>query len=285
MENIEMILKSILNQELELLRKRFKPYKKEPFIKNEIRIGIASGKKSNIAGFYENTKKDKTSHKYIHNIYLTKSTIEDYKTYCFYHMKRFAIKQLRKTIRHELIHAFVFEEFEEWEYLDNCHSDYSPIFLGCLYWANGESEHPYVKEFYNTELFKKLKKSKKYDEVCTHLLKYLISINRVVFDINRELSPNRELEVSFNLYGAGVRKDTYLKNTVIMTNNNKKIQLSRDYLKLNIGFLVDSDKLMENYKNKFDNDSLAKYHKEGKIYIKNKNKKIINEVVLISNTN
>lgn len=279
-KEITNLLESLLKKELEYLRKRFRPYKRRPFLNNNIIIDIRDGDK-NVLGSYENTKKDKRDYKYTHIIYITNTSIKDYKRYCKLKMKRCAVNRLRDTIRHELIHAFVFEEFEEWETIENCHGDYSPIFLGCLYWANGYSGHPYTNAFYKTGLFNKIKDCKKYDILHIHLLEYIYSLERIVSKINKEILPEKELEISFNLYGSGIIKKAYLKQSVISIKDNKVIEQSAELLKLGIGFLIDSNKLLESYNDKFTNGILAQYHEEQKNYIINEN--ILNKVTLVSN--
>lgn len=276
------LLESLLKRELEYLRKRFRPYKRRPFLNNKVTIDIKDGDK-NVLGFYENTKKDKRDYKYTHTIYITNTSIKDYKRYCKWRMKICAINRLRDTIRHELIHAFVYEEFEEWETIGNCHGDYSPIFLGCLYWSNGHSGHPYTNAFYKTELFNKIKDRKNFDMVYLHLLEYISSLERMVLKINKEILPEKQLEISFNFYGSGIIKKTYLKQSVIYLKDNKKIEQSSELLKLGIGFLIDSNKLLESYNDKFTNGILAQYHEEQKNYILNDN--ILNKVTLVSNIN
>lgn len=279
-KEIMNLLESLLKRELEYLRKRFRPYKRRPFLNNKVTIDIKDGDK-NVLGLYENTKKDKRDYKYTHIIYITNTSINDYKRYYKWRMKRCAINRLRDTIRHELIHAFVFEEFEEWETIENCYGDYSPIFLGCLYWANGYSGHPFTNAFYKTDLFNKIKDCKKYDIVYIHLLNYIYSLERTVSKINKDILPEKELKISFNFYGSGIIKKAYLKQSVISIKDNKKIEHSAELLKLGIGFLVDSNKLLESYNDKFTNGILAQHHEEQKNYILNDN--ILNKVTLVSN--
>lgn len=274
------LLESLLKKELEYLRKRFRPYKRRPFLNNSVIISIKDGDK-NVLGSYENTKKDKREYKYTHIIYITNKSIKDYKKYCKYHMKRCAIDTLRDTIRHELIHAFVFEEFEEWETIKNCHGDYSPIYLGCLYWANGYSGHSYTNAFYKTDLFNKIKDCRNYDIVYIHLLEYIRSLEKTVSKINKEILPNKVLEISFNRYGSGIIKKVYFKQSVVSIKDDKVIEQSAELLKLGIGFLINPDKLLVSYKEKFSNGVLAKCHEEQKSYIVKEN--ILNQVTLVSN--
>lgn len=135
---IQELLNKLLAKELELLRKRFRPYKRSPFLHNKVIIKVVKDE-PNIAGYYINTKKSERQYKYTHEICITETIIDNYRIYSKYHMKKIGKQNLIDVIRHELIHAFVFEEFEEWECIEKCHGDYSPIFLGCLYWAKGVS--------------------------------------------------------------------------------------------------------------------------------------------------
>lgn len=278
--NMKMLLQSLLNKELEYLRKRFRPYKRTLFLRNEVVLDIKNSDEY-ILGFYENTKEKERQLKYTHKIYITENSIEDYKFCCDLKMKRRGIRRLRHTIRHELIHAFVFEEYEEWDTIKNCHGDYSPIFLGCLYWACGVSGHPYIKEFVNTDLCKQIKECKNYDEVQNKLLIYLFSLEKTVSEINRAIAPYKEIEICFNCYGPGIKKNTYLKQEVVSLEDSKLKECSVEMLKLGIGFLVNPDKLKESYEEKFNNGSLAKYHEVSKAYFIGDIKK--NDVVVVSN--
>lgn len=277
---IQELLNKLLAKELELLRKRFKPYKRRPFLHNKVIIKVVKNE-PNVAGYYLNTKKNKRQYRYTHEICITQTVINDYKIYCKYHMKKVGKQNLINVIRHELIHAFVFEEFEEWECIEKCHGDYSPIFLGCLYWANGVSYHTYINEFNNTDLCKSIKECKNYDSVHTILLRYIFSLEGTVRNINKEIGPFKELKISFNSRNAGIVKNTYLKQNNILLCENEKMNIVKEYLELGIGFLVDSNKLLEKYNDKFTNGSLATYHDERKFYYVNEN--ILKEIIVLSN--
>ena len=279
---IQELLNKLLSKELEILRKRFKPYKRRPLLHNKVSVRVAKNK-YNLAGYYINTKKQERQYKYTHKIYITQTTIDDYKIYCKYHMKQKVIERIREIIRHELIHAFVFEEFEEWGWIRNCHSDYSPIFLACLYWAKGVSHHPYVKEFNNTDLYKSIKGCNNYDSVQTILLDYIFSLDKTVRDINKDIGPFKELKIIFNDRNAGIVKNTYFKQTIIVNYDNKLLNKSKVCLELGIGFLVDNNKLLEKYNYKFTNGSLAKYYDERKLYFKGED--LLKEIVIFSNLN
>lgn len=277
---IQELLNKLLTKELELLRKRFKPYKRSPFLHNKVIIKVVKDE-PNVAGYYINTKKSERQYKYTHEICITETIIENYKIYSKCHMKKVGIQWLKDTIRHELIHAFVFEEFEEWECIERCHGDYSPIFLGCLYWAKGISYHTYVNEFNNTDLCRSIKECKNYDSVHTILLRYIFSLEETVRNINKEIGPFKELKISFNSRNAGIVKNTYLKQNNILLCENEKMNIVKEYLELGIGFLVDSNKLLEKYNDKFTNGSLATYHDERKFYYVNEN--ILKEIIVLSN--
>lgn len=279
----KIFLEELLEKELEYLRKRFKPYKRSKFLRNIVKIDIKGPEKENVVGFYENTKIKENQFTYIHNVFISESSMNYYHKMCKYKIKRPAIRKLRDIIRHELIHAFVFEEYEDWEKIKNCHGDYSPIFLSCLYWANAYSGHPYTNNFFNTDLFEKIKKCNNYDEIQTILMLYIFKIEEVVDEINKELHPRKELEVTFNLYGSGINKNTYLKQEVICIKDNKKEVRSVEFLRLGIGFLIDAGKLINGYDRKFNETTIAKYHSVEKTYLLKNN--IKRTVTLISNIN
>lgn len=270
-EEFKLLLNKLLNSELEQLRRKFLPYKRKPFLRNKVEILIGKYEKG-VMGYYENTRKDDRQLRFEHKIYITSNQISTYKNYVEWGMKRIAIKDLKEIIRHELIHAFVYEEFEMWEFIKGMERDYSPIYLSCLYWSNGVTHHKYANKFLETDLWKDIKVCKKYDDVYIKLMKYIISLEKCISDINREININpyiqKELNIEFNYKGAGIIKKVYLAANVIAKQDSKVCKCKATTMTLGVGFLVTADILKKNYQRKFENGVLAKMHCEEIAYMK-----------------
>lgn len=146
-----------------------------------------------------------------HIIYLTPNFIKDSEFWIKHKMKKYAIKEIHNTLRHELIHAFVFEEFETLGLIKNTHSwlfSYFPklsIVLDQKFYG-----HPYVEKFLTSDLGKQSKKCKNYDELKLLLINYIFEYRKVMDGINEEISPCQKLDIMFNYYGAGVKRNFML---------------------------------------------------------------------------
>ncbi|AJH02199.1 hypothetical protein LF65_05692 [Clostridium beijerinckii] len=275
-KEINKLLDKLLKMELEELRKRFRPYKRRPFLDCKVIIALdCKYKSSNALGYYINTQKDKMQHRYIHKIFITGASVENYFKASQYKKhkqcyKRCAIDELRSVIRHELMHAFVYEEFDSWYWSDikNINSDYSPIFLSCLYWGGGSTGHNYAYKFLESELYSKIEKCFKYDHVRTILLHHMFEFERIVGNINRNQNEHNVmgLEISFNDKGAGFKKLSYIKAYVKYKENGEFKKVVTQTMTLGIGFLVTPPKLLENYKRIFDNGAIANAHIEEVLY-------------------
>ena len=271
----ELILNKLLEKELESLRKKFRPYKRKPFLRNKTTIEVdLKYNKENTLGYYENTKGKENQWKYTHKIFITKLQKESYETYVKWHWKRAALKNLRDVIRHELIHAFVFEEFEEWDEIKNSHGDYSPVFLSCLYWAGGSSGHKYVNEFKKTNLYEAIKECSSYEEVYINIITYIRELEKTVKKINNVINLDdkeyRNLKIEFNNYGPGIVKKKYISAILRQKKDNKFYRKKVTEMTLGLGFLVTPQDILNNYERKFDNESIAEFHSEIAAYnIKN----------------
>lgn len=264
-----LLLEKLLKMELERLRQRFRPYKRRSFLRNKVTMRIQKGEKG-VLGYYKNDRNTDRQFKYTHKISITEYQIEKYYRYYKFSMKIQAMSELRDTIRHELIHAFVFEEFEEWETIKNTYADYSPIFLSCLYFANTSSGHKFTNKYFDTELFQKVKECKNYDSLQTLLIFYIYEFEKVVNKINKgedQYNINK-LSIVFNgsRHGAGMRKRSYIKAYTKYKENNILKQGVIQLITLGIGFLVSPTILLKNCERKFDNGAIAESHIEEVMY-------------------
>lgn len=285
-KDFKILLDKLLQKELEELRKKFRPYKRKPFLRNKVIIDLdLKFKSKNTLGYYENTRVDKKLWKYEHKIFLTKLSRNYYEMYCNeFNDKKKGIKHLRETIRHELIHAFVYEEFDEWEMIEGCNRDYSPIFLACLHWSGLNSPYTYTNKFKESELYKNIEKCKNYDMVYMYLVNYICDLERITSRINKKLNSDvmnyKNLKISFNGYEAGMIKK-YYSSCIIKRKKDNGICIEKGVeMDLGIGFLVNPNDIVSNYERKFDNNSMATIHLETACYVINnefKQKTIIRE--------
>lgn len=285
-KEFKILLDKLLQKELDELRKRFRPYKRKPFLRNRVIIDLdLKCKEKNTLGYYKNTRENKRQWKYEHKIFLTKLSRSYYEMYCNnFNDKKRGIKRLRETIRHELIHAFVYEEFDEWEMIEGCNRDYSPIFLACLHWSGLDSPYPYTNKFKESDLYKNIEKCKNYDMVYMYLVHYIGDLERSVRKINENLSTDsnnyKKLNISFNHYEAGIIKKAYASCIVRRKKGNEMRIEKAVEMDLGIGFLVTPNDIELNYERKFNNNSMATIHLETAWYLINnelKQKTIIRE--------
>lgn len=267
-KDIENIAYKILNDELEYLRKRFYPYKRRPFLRNKIILKLHKRQTiKNSAGYYTNCK-TKKKYRYKHIIHITKDTIEMCEMFIDWNNKE--VKDiLRPIIRHELIHAFVYEEWDTWDFekIKNINADYSPIFLTCLYWANGNTNHIYTDKFYNTELFQKVNKCSNYNEIQNLLICYLLHFEKVL----RKLSKNTEtvwndVSIYFNSRNSGLLNRKCIEINGITFKNGKLLKVNCYKLELGVGFLITPEYLMEHYNSKFNNRDKSILYSKTKTY-------------------
>ena len=266
-----LLVNQLMQKELESLRKIFLPYKRRPLLRNDIVIDLDyKYNKANVLGYYTNTQENERQWKFTHKIFITKLAKDNYQHYAKWGFKQMAIDDLKSTIRHELVHAYVFEEFDLFGDIDHCNGDYSPIFLSCLYWCGEEFVYPYTDKFKDTELFKQISQCKKFDNVCTYLIHYMFELEQTVRNINQKINKSetdyKNLKVTFNQYGAGMIKSSYVSIDVKTKKDNKLITQKATEMTLGIGFLVTPKDLIENYERKFDNGSIGLIHSEMAAY-------------------
>lgn len=272
-KDFKILLDKLLQKELEELRKRFRPYKRRPFLRNKVIIDLdLKCKRKNTLGYYENTRANERQWKYEHKIFLTKLSRSYYEMYCNdFNDKKWGIESLRETIRHELIHAFVYEEFDEWEMIEGCNRDYSPIFLACLHWSGLDSPYPYTNKFKESDLYKNIEKCKNYDMVYMYLINYIGDLERITRKINKNLNNDtnnyKNLNISFNGYEAGMIKKTYSSCIVRRKKDNSICIEKGAEMELGIGFLVTPNDIVSNYERKFNNNSMATIHLETACYV------------------
>lgn len=261
-------IKKMIDKHLEEVIKdytiKFSTESRKVFLRHKVKIKIKEIGDKEIIAFYENTSEYEKE--YTHIINITPMFITCCACWIDIKHSNYVHTQIVEALKHELIHAFVFEEFETLDIIKNMHSDYSPIFLSCLYWAGGSSSHSYVEKFRYSELADKVLACSNYTELKDLLLEYIFEYERSILRINKEIGPTRKLSIMFNFYGAGIKKAFYIKIKKLKKDRGKLNTSTYEQLILGIGFLVTPSSLLYDYKYKFNNKSIAENHKESVIY-------------------
>lgn len=249
----EDYLQVLLADEMERLRKRFFKYQRVPFIYNPIEIHLDLETDS-YAGCYKNEQTGEQGWQYKHCIYITKSIYDIYNFYCYWGNKRKAKREVLEVIRHELIHAFCYEIFEGYYNISGLQTDYSPIFLSCLYFAGGTTNHEGCDKFFETELFQKIKNVNSYDVLRLHLSDYIYKLEDAVKEINNtnsSINSSTKIDVTFGLeYDPGITAMSLYNTTGVYFDKTQKQIYNSKHLLLNIGFLVTAESIKNTYKHK-----------------------------------
>jgi hypothetical protein len=174
-EEYQELLDKLFKQVYRDLKKRMFPRKHIKLIHGEIDIE-AKHMDGPAIGLYEN--EEIRRFRYKHHIFVSVEIIEDYinAKWC----KKYYKERIKKTIAHELVHAYVFEKHEDLIDIKNVHCDGSPLFLGILAYLNITSGHRTWSAFTRTDLYKQIKKCTNYDEVETLLIRTMLEYQRAI---------------------------------------------------------------------------------------------------------
>ncbi|CAM2830431.1 hypothetical protein HAHI6034_05100 [Hathewaya histolytica] len=200
-------LQELLNKELEELRVKCFPWKRRDFLLNKVAIEEDYKLDDETSGQYQTIENDKgMTHKITLNPILLTSIL-NYKwigQYCL--NKRYYKRRLQQTIRHELVHAFVREEWEKLTDIEGVYRDASPIFLATLKFLKGVSHHDACEDFTRkSELYLKVLdmsfENKKYEEFRLEMLKLILEYEKEIRDINVENKNSTKFEFSYRNSG------------------------------------------------------------------------------------
>lgn len=178
------ILEKLMNREIETLRSKCFKYQRKSFLQNPITIMEADLSAIPAAGQYEEVGKTDKFH-FTHLIKVDTQQINAYVNYKYnvYDAmigitKKWYKKRLQTIIRHELIHAFVNEQYEQWIEVEGAHKDASPIFLAVLYWLGGISTHDCVSAFFQSKIYEDIQEINTYKEFDRYISKLLLAYNK-----------------------------------------------------------------------------------------------------------
>lgn len=267
----EEIVSKILKNELESLRKRIFPYKRKKLLQKDVVICVEELKEF-VSGAYTNTKHEEP-YNYKHIIKVSyKQVVKSFDKDNDINAIRFNMDLVRGTIRHELIHAFCQEEFEDWDLVSGTVQDSSFIFLSILTWVCGNSNHDFVLRSWNgSDLERNARSYSNYEDLKFDLIRYIIKIQRVISDIKKEFDEKttNQLEsnktkiyypdLNINLGGSseGISKYYHNKKRKIVFIEGLKKIVEFDQCIMEIGFIIPTDNLKNNILKKFYNDEFV----------------------------
>ena len=239
---------------LERLRRRFRPYKKRPFLDRPIELYFEYEEGKDYGGYYRNTYEKTTgfNRKWHHEITIGWNVFNRFKKYTEWYGKyrgeKWIYWNVDEVLMHELIHGFVFEEFDWWEFegISKINADYSPIFLSCLAF-NNQYGNPYSKEFYKSELFEKVKNIKKYDTLFTILVHMLHEIEKELRDINTNKTGDH-VSLIFSSSHNTIRLEDKINFIIKCVTTEKKMSFINSNYIFSCGFMYDLSKLKDEYK-------------------------------------
>lgn len=233
------LLEQILKETMEELRLKCFKYKRRPFLFNKVTIAEKDLNELEASGLYELTDKHEINpYKYTHNIFINTELLDNFFNYKWkntwdskHFNKKWYRKQIKATILHELCHAFVYEEFQDWCDVEGIHRDASPIFLATLKFLGGTSAHHAAIYFVDTQLYKDIKQITKYKDFAKYIIKLIHRYNRVtsnltkIVDIREEKRQGTMLKNNFVFAhrSMGLRADSLFKNN--MYSKDKKLNV------------------------------------------------------------
>jgi hypothetical protein len=187
----QALLEKLLHQESEFLRKRAFPYKRRPLLASNVTIeeGDLSARKS--VGTYEYLKDANT-----HKITISSKIIDDWYTPIYWNEwnkyykigKKYDKERMRNTIRHELIHAFVKENYNDMCEIQEANSDASPIFLLALDFFFATSNHECVKAWKESQLcYDNRTGFIDFQAFDDYIIKLCFQYNKVVTKLNKSI--------------------------------------------------------------------------------------------------
>lgn len=214
----EQLLNKLLAKEMERMRKICFKYERRNFLLNKVEI--IENKEIDERGAIGtwNIKDIKNQYRYTHLIQINPCLIDNY-IWTDAYKKRYK-KELVDTIRHELIHAMVYEEFEGWvdrDEVKGTQADGSPVFLSCLQFLNGDANgHKCGNKFRYSKVYEQIKDFTEWKQLRKYCIKLMLSYN----------IETQKIKDKYN-------KQDYLKNNIKLINNSFRFS--------NVGFGLDAD--------------------------------------------
>ncbi|MBN3410995.1 hypothetical protein CJF15_18240 [Clostridium botulinum] len=162
--------KLLLKVQKELKKKMF-PRKHTKLLWKDVSIELKK-LDDTILGIYETIKDKEHSSKIHHKININSWVYDEFKNglHGLGIQKRYCKRRLKNTIAHELIHAYVYEQYEWFADEYGFHRDGSPIFLSILAFLDIPSGHVAMKAFKHTDIYKKVKGYSSFESLEIYLI-------------------------------------------------------------------------------------------------------------------
>lgn len=235
----------------------------------------------NVAGRYifkELTEKSEEKHK----IYILDSQLDDYKKNYFSRESwgNFKKNQAINTIRHEILHAYVKERFRYLCKVDNYEADASIIFLMHLQFFRVSSGHDCAYAYKYSEIYKKVKSCKSYEEFFDLVIDTIIKIN----DVQKSLEDrykDRGIKISFGDRNSKLYKFISSNSKYIVKNDNELRKIDIEAIIFRIGSATSIDKIEELIDKKIRNREIAEINEFKKVYMKKTENGIYNKEIIL----
>lgn len=252
----QLLLDKLLKQVYKALKKKMFPRKHIKLLRSNVDIAVKE-MDSIVMGRYENEPIG--NYRYKHHIFINPEIIRDYTEVNW--EKRYFKQRIKDTIAHELIHAYVLEEYEGLCDIKNTYFDGSPIFLSILAYLNLPSGHKSWKSFIRTDLYKKIKHCDTFKEVEDILFRTILKYEKKTRELEQIVYNDKKIICS-NFFEFANGCTTGVKGySTIAFNLNGFLCKANEF---HIGVYTDISKLNDLIKKKIVNNSF-----EYKFYGKN----------------
>lgn len=194
-DKYQPLLDKLLIQSMKELKKEMFPRKHVKLLYCDIDIAPRELNKETRGTF----EFDELKHyRYKHHIFVSYLALNKYLDYDF--CKRSFKQALKDIIKHEILHAYVLEEYEFDTDIKGTFHDSSPIFLSILAYLNIPSGHEAMRSFKHTDLFKKIKSCNTFNELeNTILFKIIINHERRFKKVETIINKERKT-VFYNVF-------------------------------------------------------------------------------------
>ncbi|MEW9093721.1 MAG: hypothetical protein AB2417_01455 [Clostridiaceae bacterium] len=191
----QKLLQKLLEKEILRIKRICFKYQRRPLFYNKVKIAEAELKEK-LLGTYE--REDiLNEYIYTHKISISSSLIDEYLDYKYDKWeswagitKKWYKDRLRHVIRHELIHALCYQEFENQVSRDgirNINADGSPVFLTCLWFLDGDTTgHEVGNKFKHSKVYKEIKNFKTWNEVSAYCVNLILDYNKAIKNIKEK---------------------------------------------------------------------------------------------------
>ena len=192
-EDRQELLNELVAKDMSILKKICFKYQHRALLQNKLIIFPADLNSISACGLYEKVDANKDNQFiYTHKISVNNDTIDEYfiGKHSKWYTQTYCKKAIKKVIRHELCHALAREIFSDYTNISEANADSSPLFLSLLYFLKGTTNHDCRRAWWRSELYKKTKTIKTFEELHFYLIHQLLQYEKVTFELARNYSDN-----------------------------------------------------------------------------------------------